>query len=90
MKNKKVPLRKCVSCNERKSKDELVRVVKKNDNEIEIDLKGRVNGRGAYLCLNLKCIDEAEKTKKLSRSLGIEVSKDIYQELRLSVKENIN
>lgn len=82
MKNKKIPLRKCVSCNEKKPKKDLIRVVKKNDKEIEIDLSGRSNGRGAYVCLSLECIDEAEKTKKLSRALGMEVSKDIYEELR--------
>ena len=70
MKSKKIPLRKCVSCNERKPKKSLIRVVKNNEKEVEIDLSGKANGRGAYLCLNLECIDEAEKTQKLSRALS--------------------
>ncbi len=82
MKNKKIPLRKCISCNERKAKKDLVRLVKKDNKEVEIDLTGKANGRGAYLCLNLECLDEAEKTKKISRALGVEVSKNIYMELR--------
>jgi uncharacterized protein len=86
MKDKKIPLRKCVTCNERKPKSDLVRIVKKNEKEIEIDLTGKANGRGAYLCLDLKCLDEVEKTKRLSRSMGIEVSKDVYEELRKLIK----
>ncbi len=86
MKSKRIPLRKCVSCNEKKLKNELVRVVKKNDQSVEIDLLGKTNGRGAYICMNLECIDKAEESKKLSRALKIEVSKDIYENLRKSLK----
>ena len=86
MKDKKIPLRKCVSCNERKSKKDLIRLVKKGDKDVIIDKTGKANGRGAYLCLNLECIDDAEKTKKLSRALSTEVSQDIYDELRKLVE----
>lgn len=88
MKDKKIPLRKCVSCNERKSKKDLIRLVKKGDKEVVIDKTGKVNGRGAYLCLSPECIDDAEKTKKLSRALSTEVSQDIYEELRNLAKQN--
>lgn len=86
MKSKRIPLRKCVSCSEKKPKNELVRIVKEDDKNAKIDLLGKANGRGAYLCLNLKCIDKAEETKKLSRALKMEISKDIYESLRKSVK----
>lgn len=86
MKDKKIPLRKCISCNERKSKKDLIRLVKKGDKDVVIDKTGKANGRGAYLCLNLECIDDAEKTKKLSRALSTEVSQDIYDELRKLVE----
>lgn len=86
MKDKKIPLRKCISCNERKSKKDLIRLVKKGDKDVIIDKTGKANGRGAYLCLNLECIDDAEKTKKLSRALSTEVSQDIYDELRKLVE----
>lgn len=86
MKSKKIPLRKCVACNERKSKSDLIRIVKKEDKKVEIDLTGKANGRGAYICRNVDCIDEAEKTKKLSRALKMEVSKDVYEELKKLVE----
>lgn len=82
MKIKKVPLRKCVVCNERKPKKELIRIVKANDKDVAIDLIGKANGRGAYICLNIECINEAEKSKKLSRSLETEVPNVIYEELK--------
>lgn len=82
MKKKKIPLRKCISCDERKTKKDLIRIVKKSDNNIVIDKTGKINGRGAYLCLNLKCIDDAEKTRKLSRTLKADVPRDIYEDLR--------
>lgn len=86
MKSKKIPLRKCVACNERKAKSDLVRIVKKDEKTVEIDLTGKANGRGAYLCLSLECIDEAEKTRKLSRALKMEISKDVYEDLRKILK----
>lgn len=86
MKSKRIPLRKCVACNEKKNKNELVRIVKKNDETVEIDLLGKTNGRGAYLCKNLECINKAEESKKLSRALKIEVSKDIYEDLKKLTK----
>lgn len=82
MKKKNIPLRKCISCSERKPKDELVRVVKNKLGEVDIDLGGKANGRGAYLCKDLECIDQAEKTNRLSSALKTKVSEDLYEKLR--------
>ncbi len=63
MKKKKVPLRKCIACGEGKPKKELIRVVKSNENEVNIDITGKMNGRGAYICSNLECLELAQKGK---------------------------
>lgn len=81
MKKKKIPLRKCIACGEGKPKKELIRVVKNNDNEVSIDTTGKMNGRGAYLCSNLECLAIAQKGKKLSRALEVEITNDIYDGL---------
>ncbi|HCF99723.1 MAG TPA: DUF448 domain-containing protein, partial [Chloroflexi bacterium] len=47
---KHIPERSCVACRESKPKRELVRVVRISDQLIEVDLTGKKNGRGAYLC----------------------------------------
>jgi uncharacterized protein len=81
MKQKKIPLRKCVITNERLPKKELVRIVKNNENEISVDLTGKKNGRGAYVKLEKAVIDKAKKSKALNRQFEMEVPESIYQEL---------
>ena len=80
MKEKKVPMRQCVGCRERKEKKQLIRVVK-NDQEITIDRTGKKNGRGAYLCDNSECLCKAKKNHGLSRAFRMEVDEAVYEEL---------
>ena len=79
---KKIPLRKCTGCNEMKPKNELVRVIKTADEQILMDLTGKMNGRGAYVCRSEECLKKAIKTKAIERSLGIKVSDELYDELK--------
>lgn len=78
---KKLPKRTCIGCNEVKFKKELIRVVKNKEGEISIDKTGKANGRGAYLCDNIECLEKAIKTKRLERSFETQISKEIYDEL---------
>lgn len=82
MKVKKIPLRKCLACGENKPKKELIRVVRNNENEVIVDLTGKVNGRGAYICPSLDCLESAIKSKKISRSLETTVNDQVYERLR--------
>lgn len=82
MKVKKVPLRKCIACGENKEKQDLIRVVRDSDKKVIVDISGRVNGRGAYICIDTKCFEKAEKTRRLSRTLEIEIPNDIYEDLK--------
>ena len=85
-KTKKVPLRKCVSCNERKEKKELIRIVVSDGTPI-IDITQKQNGRGAYLCRDEKCILNAQKKKVLDRSLEVSIADEFYE---LLIKELTN
>ena len=78
---KKVPLRKCLGCGERKPKRELMRVVRSPQGEISLDLTGKKDGRGAYLCQNKKCLTAAVKAKRLERAFGCPIAADIYDSL---------
>ena len=78
----KVPMRKCVGCNEMKPKKELVRVLRQVDGEVIIDATGKANGRGAYLCKNEACLARAVKTKALERSLKSPISPEVFERLR--------
>ena len=82
MGNKKPILRRCISCQEQKDKRELIRIVKPKEESLQIDLTGKKNGRGAYICKKQECIDKAMKSKKLDRTFEIEVGKDFYESLR--------
>ena len=57
---KKVPMRTCIACRANKPKKELMRVVKFND-EIKLDLSGKLNGRGAYVCADKACVEKLKK-----------------------------
>jgi len=48
---------------------------------VAIDERGKLPGRGAYLCASLECIEKARKTKALSRSLKTEIGTDVYDQL---------
>ena len=81
MANKKIPMRRCVGCGEMKTKKELVRVIKTPEDEILLDATGRKNGRGAYVCANLKCLQQARKSKGLERSLKMAIPEEVYDQL---------
>lgn len=80
--NKKKPARRCMGCNESKEKNELLRIVKSKEGIVEVDLTGKKNGRGAYICKDEKCLDKVMKSKRLQKVFEIEISQDIYESLR--------
>ena len=79
---KKPILRRCISCNQQKEKNELLRVVKPKDENLQIDSIGKKNGRGAYICKDEECLNKAIKSKKLERTFEIEIKEDFYKNLR--------
>ena len=79
---KKQPQRTCMGCNEKKDKKELIRIVKNKNNEISIDKTGKKEGRGAYICDDIKCLEKVIKSKRLERVLEIEITQEIYESLR--------
>lgn len=74
---KKIPMRTCIACRTEKSKRELIRVVKFGD-EIKLDLTGKANGRGAYVCNDKECIAKLKKGKMLNRAFSCQVSDETY------------
>ncbi len=79
--SRKVPLRQCMGCRERKEKKNLVRIVRTAENAIEVDFTGRKNGRGAYVCNSLKCLELAKKRGALESSLKTRIPEETYLEL---------
>ncbi len=81
MKKRKIPLRTCVVTKEKLEKKELIRVVKNNNNEVFVDLTGKLNGRGAYVKRDIDVIKIAKERKILDKHLQIPVPDEIYDEL---------
>ncbi|MCR5147028.1 MAG: YlxR family protein [Clostridia bacterium] len=79
---KNIPQRTCIGCNEKKDKNEFIRIVKDNQNNISIDKTGKANGRGAYICDNIDCLEKAIKNKKIEKSFKMNIDESVYENLR--------
>lgn len=78
---RKIPLRRCLGCCESKPKKDLCRIVKQADGKIFIDKTGKINGRGAYICYNIQCLEKAKKLKRLEKEFSSEISDEVYESL---------
>lgn len=83
---KKIPQRTCIGCGEKKNKKELIRVVKNKEGEISIDKTGKANGRGAYICDCIECLEKAIKSKRLEKSFEMKIENKVYENLREVLK----
>ena len=69
-----LPQRTCVACGRVSSKREFVRIVRTAQGGVTADPTGKKPGRGAYLCLQPACWDQAIKKGRLGRSLKVRIS----------------
>ncbi|MCI0130124.1 MULTISPECIES: RNase P modulator RnpM [Enterococcaceae] len=81
MKQRKIPMRKCVVSNEMKPKKEMIRIVRSKEGEISIDPTGKMPGRGAYLSMEPDVVQKSWDQKILDRVLNDTLTDDFYQEL---------
>ena len=79
--SKKIPVRRCVGCQEMKNKKEMIRVIRTPEGEFLLDATGKKNGRGAYLCPNRECLEKAVKSKGLERSFKQPIPPEVYETL---------
>lgn len=79
---KRIPERMCVSCRQMKPKNELLRIVNTVDGVV-VDLTGKQNGRGVYICKCAECVRRALSNKKFDKVNGFSLSgvKDVLEKL---------
>lgn len=77
---KKIPMRMCVVTKEKLPKKELIRIVN-YENEIKIDVTGKLNGKGCYLKKDREVINKAKNIKVLNKVFETEIDTIIYDEL---------
>ena len=84
---KKIPMRQCVGCREMKPKKELIRVVRSPEGAVSLDFKGKLPGRGAYVCPDAECLKRAKRSKALERAFSAPLPEDVWQALEAQMKE---
>jgi uncharacterized protein len=77
-----VPTRTCVACRTPRAKRELQRIVRTPDGQVVLDPTGRLNGRGAYVCVGTECLTNAIKKGSLTRALETQLPPAFLQSVR--------
>lgn len=78
---KKIPMRKCVATQEQCPKNELLRIVRTPEGLIEVDITGKMNGRGAYLKKDELALAIAKKKGSLAKALECTISDEVYDKI---------
>ena len=84
---KKIPMRQCLGCREHKPKKELIRVVRSLQGEVALDFKGKLPGRGAYVCPQAACLAKARKSRALERAFETALPAEVYEALEQQMEE---
>ena len=84
---KKIPMRQCVGCREMKNKRDLIRVVRSPEGTISLDFKGKLPGRGAYVCPDPACLAKARKSRALERAFETAIPAEVYDQLERQMGE---
>jgi hypothetical protein len=78
---KKIPMRRCLVSNQMYPKNDLLRIVKTPEGKVVIDLTGKVNGHGAYLCRSKEVFALAKRKRLLDKAFNCQVDESLYDEL---------
>ena len=84
---KKIPQRQCVGCREMKNKRDLIRVVRSPEGTISLDFKGKLPGRGAYVCPDPAGLAKARKSRALERAFETAIPAEGYDQLARQMGE---
>lgn len=62
-----IPVRTCVSCGAKRSKNDLIRLLLDREDRLVNDVSGEMHGRGAYVCKTGYCLERLSGNKRLNR-----------------------
>ncbi len=83
---KHIPQRTCIACRRKTEKHNLLRIVSDNTGNLTADTAQKMNGRGAYICNNMACLEKAVKTRAFERSLRRHLNTDAGSQLLNGLK----
>ena len=84
--NKEFPIRTCLGCYNRKNKSDLLRIVKTSDGNIKVDITGKSEGRGSYICHDIDCLEKLIKSKRLNKVLKMNIAETTYEDIRKAIE----
>ena len=87
-KQKKIPMRQCLGCNQHKEKRELIRVVRDPEGNISLDFVGKKSGRGAYICPSSQCLKKARKARRIETALECSIPDEVFALMEASLEES--
>lgn len=87
-KQRKIPERQCLGCNEHRPKKELLRVVRTPEGDILLDFTGKKSGRGAYICRDVECLKKARRSGRIGRSLDVTIPEEVYDRMERELCDN--
>lgn len=70
-----------------KEKRSLIRVVKSPEGQVSLDFKGKLPGRGAYICPDPECLKRARKSRALERAFSAPLPPEVWEGLEEQIKE---
>ncbi|HEX2999838.1 MAG TPA: YlxR family protein [Armatimonadota bacterium] len=74
-------MRTCVGCQNERPREALLRVVRTPEGQVLIDRSGKKPGRGAYLCPDRACLEQAIRKKRLARTLRTAVPEEVLSQV---------
>ena len=86
--SKRKPQRRCCACMTVREKKDLMRIVRTPEGGVLLDEGGRANGRGAYLCRSIACLETARKRRGLERTLKHAVDPLLYELLKEKIEKH--
>ena len=89
-KPRKIPQRQCVGCRTMKDKKALIRVVRSPEGAVSLDFKGKMPGRGAYVCPDPECLKKARKSRALERAFETEIPAEVYDAMECQMEVETN
>ena len=71
-----VPQRTCISCGTKRNKSSLIRIVSNSSGSVVVDILGKMNGRGVYLCYDKNCWDIGISKEMVGKKIGSSISSE--------------
>lgn len=80
--------RSCVGCRRRGPKVSFIRLARTAASEVIIDVDGRGQGRGAYLCRSADCLEKARGKRAFKRALMVDEGIIPYEALISAIEQS--